>query len=169
MRKYISYISLFIILFNIGGYYIWFSVQQFRIQREIEVSIIKELKDKDLILIEVANNQKSEIRWIEPDKEFDLNGEMYDVVRIKFQKDRISYYCINDVKEEELIAKFKNTHNKKKEIDKNIKYVFNFQFFQQQHSIINNKYSSDFIFPSLVLLYKSKSIEIKSPPPKFII
>jgi hypothetical protein len=64
MRKYTSILLLNIFLFNIGGYYLLFSILQFSIQQEIEQEISKNLKDQDLILITASANNEADIAWI---------------------------------------------------------------------------------------------------------
>jgi hypothetical protein len=93
-------------LFNIGGYYLWFSYVKNNIQKEIRREIRLGLSEKDLTLISVPVNDESGICWIKPGKEFTFNGKMYDVVKITINNNRKIYYCIDDVKEKNLIAGF---------------------------------------------------------------
>jgi len=168
IRKHVSRIILLVILFNIGGYYIWFGVLNYNIHKEIEQTIRNGLKDEELILIEISGNHTSDIIWIEQNKEFRLNGEMYDVVRIIKKYDRISYYCINDSREEKLIANFKKAHNTKKETDKKNKTTFHLQYFPQK--IVSTLFDSatEFRYPILTSMYNSNIIDIQSPPPKSV-
>jgi hypothetical protein len=168
MRKYLSMITVCLILFNLGGYYVRFGIMQFSIHQEIKQTIRKNLKDSELTLIVVSDREKSDIRWIENGKEFSLNGEMYDVVRIKIQNGKTSYYCINDVKEEELITSYKKNH-KNRESDKNVKNGIMLQFFPKTTSLLIYNFTSILIYPSFIDLYQSRYLEIQSPPPKFSI
>ncbi|NVN93848.1 MAG: hypothetical protein HXX18_01055 [Bacteroidetes bacterium] len=166
MKKYFSILLLNIILFHLGGYYIWYSVLQYASHREIKQEIRRGLKDKDLVLIEISDNNKSSVNWKENDKEFAFNGEMYDVVSIKKLKNKVQYYCINDHREEKLIAEFKKNHNSEKQTDKKIRTEFNVQFFAQLFVIENYKYATKIRYPNLIFLYKSNNLDIHSPPPK---
>lgn len=63
------------------------------VQREMRMHIfLKKIKDKDLILF--TSKQLEDARWLSK-KEFKLNGELYDIVKIVDQK----LYCIKDHKE----------------------------------------------------------------------
>lgn len=166
MKKYISIIVLLIILFNIGGYYLCFTVLQLKIRTEIKQAIRNGLKDEDLILFEISDNSNPAVHWVESEKEFSFKGEMFDVVRIKKQQNKKLYYCINDRKEEQLILNYRKNHNSEKQTDKKIKTGFNVQFFAQQFVIKNYKYATNIRYPNLIFLYKSNNLDIHSPPPK---
>ena len=164
MRIYISTILILVILFNIGGYYLIFCAKQYIIQREIKQEIRKGLKDEDLSLIIVSNNDETGMCWTEPNKEFEYKGEMYDVVRIKINNQKRYYYCINDVKEKKLIVDFYKNHSSKKE-EKNIKRTLNDTYFAQQYYLMSHIIASDFHF-KFDFLYKSNFVEDLTPPPK---
>ncbi len=168
MRKLISITLVFTFLFNIGGYYLWFSVIQYGIQKEIRGEIAAGVKDEDLTLIVISDNEESEIIWIKPNKEFRYNGEMYDVVKIKDLPGKKQYYCINDTKEEQLIAAFDKTHNTKKESEKKVKRTFNYSFYLQPSIINKLVYPIGFTFPPINNFYTSSATEIHSPPPKLV-
>jgi predicted transcriptional regulator len=166
MRKYISIIILFIFLFNIGGYYLWFSVLQYHTQKEIEKEIEEGSKDEHITLIIVPVADEQGICWIKPNKEFRYKGELYDIVKIQHQHQKKYYYCLNDSKEKQLIADFNKTHNTKKESEKKLKRSFNYSFYLQRFSITKNVYPIDFAFAATTILYKPNTIDILSPPPK---
>ena len=166
MRKYTSLIILVIFLFNIGGYYLWFSILQKGIQSEVRHEIGEGLKDENLALVIVPLNDQGGISWIEQGKEFSYKGEMYDVVRIEIKNQDKYFFCIKDIKEKQLIAGYYKNHNSKKEADKKIKLAFNFQYFTQQFSLKIVVSKSDLDFPEMDLLYNSNFSDIHSPPPE---
>lgn len=53
-------------------------------------------------LIEKIEDNKN-IHWEEKNEEFELNGQMYDVVKNELINQQTVYYCINDQKESGLI------------------------------------------------------------------
>jgi len=167
LRKYISVILISIFLFDIGGYYFWFCIWQNNIQKEIRQEIRNGLEEDDLVLIIAPINGESGISWIEPNKEFRYKGEMYDVVKIKIQNQNKYYYCIKDIKEKQLIASYNKNHNPKKEAGKKIR-EFKYQYIPQQFSLTFSIYTSDLTSATIVFLYKSKIIDIHSPPPKSV-
>jgi len=154
-KKYFSAALLLFFLFNIGGYYFWFKIEQYQMQKNLKNEIRKGLRDEELSLI------------IKPNKEFIYQGEMYDVVRIKVRGDEIHYYCINDQKEKQLIATFNKNHDSKNELEKKIKNSSIAKYFPQQSSFTMEEFSSSFAYGIIEINYKLGSISPPSPPPKF--
>jgi hypothetical protein len=166
MKKLISIGILSIFLYNIGGYYLWFSILQSNIQNEIEEEIEAGSKSEDLTLIIVTAEKDQEICWIKPNREFRYKGEMYDVVKIKNLPGKRYYYCFNDKKEKQLIAGFNKTHNAKKESEKRLKRNFNYSFYLHPTIATKNEYPIELTFSTILNFYTSNTIDIHSPPPK---
>ncbi len=166
MRKYIALLILSVFLFNIEGYYLLFCVLQYSIKKEVRQEIRKGLKDEDLTVIIMPENDEAGIIWLKPGKEFRYNDEMYDVVKIHYKHQKKYYHCITDKKEKQLIADFQKSHNSKSESEKKIKRTFTYNFYPQQFTYINNLYSIDYTFSILDVLYTSNAIDVLSPPPK---
>lgn len=169
LRKYLSAIILMFFLFNIVGYYLWFSYVKNNIQKEIRQEIRKGLEDKDLTLITIPIDDESGLCWIKPGKEFTYHGEMFDVVKIKISNNKKYIYCINDTKEKKLIADFsKNNESsgpKARKSPANFHYIFVIQS-ESLHLILE--------FSNLNYCIKSFDIasaikEITIPPPKFFL
>jgi hypothetical protein len=167
MRKCISFILLVIFLFNVGGYYLWFSVKQNNVQKEIRNEIRKGLKESELTLIIVNINNQEGICWVKAGKEFRYKGDFYDVVKKKIKNQKLCYYCINDKKEQILISNFNKSHNSKKETEKKLKRAFSTNnYFSTRYFLTNNLYSTDIKYPDLDYNNKSQIIKIPSPPPR---
>lgn len=166
MRKLISILIAFVFLFNIGGYYLWFAMLQKGIERRVELQIKQGLKEKDLSVVIVPSKGETGIIWIKPGKEFRYRGEMYDVVYSKTKGQDKLYFCINDIKEKQLIASFHKTHNSKKEADKRIKITFTDRYFPQQQRLSNIISPSDIEYPSENIAIFSNILKIPSPPPR---
>lgn len=152
-------------LFNIGGYYLWFSYVKNNIQKEIRREIRQGLSEKDLTLISMPVNDESGICWIKPGKEFTFNGKMYDVVKITINNNRKFYYCIDDVKEKNLIAGFSKipeSNQKARKLLASFHYVYVIQpesFFHIIETANLNYYMKSFDTASTVK-------EVTIPPPK---
>jgi hypothetical protein len=166
MKKLISIGIVFIFLYNIGGYYLWFSILQNNIQNKIDEEIESGCKSEDLTLIIIPDEKDQGICWIKPNKEFRYKGEMYDVVKIKNLPGKKYYYCLNDRREKQLIAGFNKTHNTKKESEKRLKQNFSFSFYLQPFSASKNKYPIKLTFTNIGNYYMSNTIDIHSPPPR---
>lgn len=166
MKKLISIGILSIFLYNIGGYYLWFSILQNKIQNKIEEEIEAGLKSEDLTLIIVQAEKDQEICWIKPNREFRYKGDMYDVVKIKYVPGKKYYYCLNDKKEKQLIAGFNKTHNTKKESEKRLKRNFNYNSYIEHFTLTKRIYPIGLTFSAIENFYSSETIDINSPPPK---
>jgi hypothetical protein len=165
MRKFIALAFIPLLLFNIGGYYLWFSALQLSAQKEIKTEIKKGIADKDLTLVISDNTSASTIHWIKPGKEFRMNGEMFDIVRIKKVDQKLYYYCLNDKVEKKIIAAFEKTKSSRKDTEKKLKRTFTFTCYIP--SVIQSKYlSTEVHFALTIASFTSYSTDIHSPPPK---
>jgi hypothetical protein len=168
MRKPLSLLLTLIFLFNIGGYYLWFTVQQKKINEAVELQIRNGLKKEDLTLVIVPQNDENRVTWIKPAKEFRLNGEMYDVVFSKTEGQSNYYYCIIDSKEKQLIANFHRAHGSKKENDKKNKNSLSDRYIPRQNSLTNNNFPVRINYQILTIAIASNILKIPSPPPKTV-
>jgi hypothetical protein len=162
-----SLLLVIILLFNVCGYFILFNVVQKNIRREIRVRIREGTRESELTLIEVSGFNDPEIKWIEPDKEFTYHGNMYDVVKIARKGGKQLYYCIDDVKEKELIVDFQKKHEsnqKARKLLSNITTVFTLPISSPFH--INE--ASEQAFCVSYFDIKSKIREVADPPPKAV-
>jgi len=63
-------------------------------------------KEVDLLVFSLNDKKNIEkLEW-EEDDEFELNGEMYDVIEKKTQNGKLIIRCLNDKKETELIKNY---------------------------------------------------------------
>ena len=81
----------------------------------MKVYVLSHTAKNELIQIDITSNKKN-IVW-EDEKEFELQGKMYDVVSKEIVNGKQIVYCIDDEKETELIAKY-NASQKKNNSDK---------------------------------------------------
>ena len=128
IKKVISLILLFFILFVSNGYFLYFKYLQYSIRQEVREEIKNGLKGKDLPLIIVSPAKGEEIVWTEKGKEFKYKGSMYDIAKTQIKNGKKYYYCINDVKEKNLISNFLTGNKKTRR---------HFLLFQK---VLNNKY-----------------------------
>lgn len=159
---------LTVILYNTGGYYLWYSTKQNYLQKEVRKHIREGLKEKDLTLIVVKDGNDGELSWIKKGREFSYKGNLYDIVKIKVRGLRSYYYCINDKSEKKLISDFKKSQSSKKEAEKRIKRLINSNFYSPITLQINKLYTTDFKYPAFDFHYKSGILKIPSPPPRNI-
>jgi hypothetical protein len=65
----------------------------------------------DAFEVIVAEDNAAAIKWEEAGKEFYLNGNMYDVAKIKMVNGKTHLYCFNDKNEAEILVKKNNSLN----------------------------------------------------------
>lgn len=164
MRKIIAIISLVVILFNIGGYFLYFTYLKSVIQKDIKAQIRKGLKEEDLTLIVVTD--EISLKWLKEGKEFSCNGDMFDVVKKKTEGDSTYYYCINDTKEKHLIADFLKTDKAKQRSDNILKKVISIIYLPSKFETTQIIDSGNYQFNFTDSVYQSIKMDVTLPPPK---
>lgn len=106
MLKKLSLIVIIAVLaYSQVGYYFIMRHSQYVHKKSIKHKIRSQLKDTELEVISLTDNYQN-IDWLEEDKEFLFNGEMYDVVKRNTVDGKTLLYCINDKKEKALVEKY---------------------------------------------------------------
>lgn len=150
------------------GYYIIYRFQLRQIKREMKAQIFAQLPKSSFQLI-IAEDHNT-IAWKDDGKEFMLNGEMFDVAKIKKENGKTILYCINDKKENELLRDFvkamKNDASKNKSGKSSIKFQYT------DFTINSTEYNEGAIsLPAYIFTLFSSSLstvhkEINAPPPR---
>ena len=102
--KYLCFLAfiLFLLIFLILPIQSSFVSIQFRkkmLRKEIKRKIIAGLNEDELVLLKFAEvDLLKKLKW-KHSKEFEFNGEMYDIVTVKKTKDSIEYHCWWDSEE----------------------------------------------------------------------
>lgn len=176
MKKLTLISLLSIIVLSQFGYYCFCTLQIYAAKESAKEKILKQVPENLLAKISIQD-YGSAIKWEEEGKEFSLMGAMYDVVKVKNENGNIFLLCINDAKEDEILAAFgtvvKNNSGCPSEssghqsvvkfsIPEWISECYNYDL-SAISSITNNEY---FNYSSTL---HSGVIEITSPPPNFYI
>jgi hypothetical protein len=166
MRKIISLILLAVFLFNFEGHYLLYRIQQLKIQKDVKAEIRSKFADENLTLIIVPTNDIPLIHWLRKDIEFFQNGKLFDVVRTKTIEGYTCYYCIDDIKEKQLIADYQKKCNQSNNSRKPIRAVPNNLFLISGFSVPIPQpiYSHEFHNP--VFNFISRIEDTLSPPPR---
>ncbi len=171
MKKILSLVFVFVLLFNVAGYFVWFVVQKQKnykdINKEVRNRVRFNLNKEELSLIIVSENNKDDILWTESGKEFEYKGAMYDVVKSEVKNGEIYFYCINDVKEMQIKANFLKIHKVGKRSSK-IKKIPQITYFLSDQSDKQFKISFTHNYFFLQYNYLSNTVDIISPPPKSV-
>lgn len=158
---------LIIIVSLSNGYYLYYKYLQHNIQQEIKNEINEGLNERDLSVVIISLKDENKIIWTKKNKEFKYKGLMYDVVKTTTKNGKKYYYCINDVKEKKLITSFfRNNRRKNKflfKLKKNLSKKYLSKKFSTKISIKN---TNVFVFENQEF-YKSKILDVLSPPPEF--
>ncbi|MDP4266405.1 MAG: hypothetical protein Q8880_03100 [Bacteroidota bacterium] len=150
-----------------------FKIAQFQVKNEIKNDILKNISDKQLVLIKISKGIKNKnVSWKE-ENEFSIDGKMYDVVRKIDKGDSIYCYCINDEKEESLFANLDehvkinlNNANSKNSNLKNILKIMMQEYLYDINYIDFVSFESNVVSFSYVNVKARKLFEdIITPPP----
>jgi len=179
LKKVLPVILVILLLFNTGGFYIIFKSLQYRVKKEIKEQIKCSLPDTDLSLIKMnkkdARPGSSLLKWYEEGKEFVYRGRMYDVVKQEIKGDTIYYYCINDIKEEQLFAVLNGILDKTMQSDGMKERVLKrvFQLSQNFYVLLKAPLSADrngcgIIYYPYTEEYLYIIHDVPIPPPKYL-
>ena len=175
MKKALTLFLLSIFLFNAIGYFLVYKVAQYQLKGEVKLEIKSGIDSDELKILTINKNNLKNIEWLEAGKEMRYNKQLYDIVKSTETSSAITFYCINDTKEESLIANLDehiNTHiaankpvqNQKKVIENVIKLYFSNVHSAKFNVVALN--TTQFLIPNLI--YSSTLIEADSPPPKSV-
>ena len=168
MKKLFSIALVLVFFYSFIGFYLNFVIEQTVIKEQVNEKIIQNLPDNDLTIIRISSWENRKITWLEEEKEFRLEGILYDVVKIKKEKGSICYYCFCDVKESKLFANLdklvrdQSDHSKSKtNLNKQHINVF-------FHEIIlpRELTESPVHYCNYTSVYKSLLSDVLSPPPR---
>jgi len=166
MKKYISITLLSIFLFLGFGYQLYFQFLQYNIQQEIKREIRNGLNEQNLTLIVVSSKNENEIHWIKKDKEFKYKGLMYDVIKTTTKGGKKYYFCINDIKEKELIVNYTRHNKRRKKALLRLRKVLSNKYIAENLFENLKIYKADIYFVEYRQNYNSIFSETLSPPPK---
>ena len=138
------------------------------IKEAMHEKVLEQLKDPDVQIISLSSNQEN-ISWEENGKEFSLNGQMYDVVKTVKENGQILLYCINDIKEKQLVDSYNEItkHNsssgkKEKSIDNLINLFVEVKGEENPISLLLGTNA----FPSFITRLQYVTPKNYAPPPE---
>ena len=73
----------------------WLKIHKKMVKREVKWLILNHLQKEDLIKLQFTTSEKDALKW-EHNREFECNGNMYDIVKSEISKDSFTYYCYLD-------------------------------------------------------------------------
>ncbi|MGJ3236509.1 hypothetical protein [Marivirga sp.] len=178
MKKQLILISfLFCLVAPAMVTYLYLTHQKYRIKREVKWKIIEGVDKTDLVLIQLTKAEaKEKLDW-EHSREFEYEGEMYDVVEFEETKDSVKYWCWWDYEETTLnknlaavVNNLLGNHPDKKEKEQKLISFYQslflekvFQWQALQFARLPNS------FTEYELIFKDYINPIPSPPPQKIV
>jgi hypothetical protein len=149
------------------GYYFIYTVHQFILKEEMEKELLSLIPESSLDVF-VAEDLGNKIVWEEENKEFYIEGALYDVARIKKIDGKTFLYCINDKKEKLLLDDLANAvngnHGNKQEKN-NIKSLL-IDLVCMNDEEPSTIFSVPSIYSSFNIILVSSFEETNIPPPK---
>ena len=132
--------------------------------------IFSRFSDSELLALKFSSiDFKSKINWRDSN-EFELSGNLYDVVKIEKRNNEYIIYCFNDSKEETLIASFKNLNEKSgdhKYFVLEQLHMIVLQAIQNDVWILKLYHEQNEFVRLITKKYSSVISDIQTPPPKF--
>jgi hypothetical protein len=164
---------VFLVFLNSAGYILLFWKVQQDAKREMIQKIAGIIPANELTCIKIPKENITREEFRNKD-EFEYKGSMYDVVKKEETKEFYLLYCLNDLKEDQLIKNFKNhfDNNREKSSHNNLRVNISFiaQAILKFNVTIKRQDPNSLTFISyLNLSYKSISPDNLTPPPKFFI
>ena len=146
---------------------ILFTVHQYIIKEEVERELLTHIPESSLEVF-VAEELGDKILWEEENKEFSIDGVLYDVARIKKSDGKTFLYCLNDKQEKQLLdglAKAVNANHGNKQEKNSIKSLLT------DLVCMNDEDQSTFLsvpstYSRFNVILVSSFEEINIPPPK---
>lgn len=102
-----------LLLFNLAGQYTMFKIEQQKIQKSIKKLMEQQIPNHFLHKITVAKEDTHSLKWEKIGREFWYKGQLYDVVRSITNSQSVTYYCIQDSKETQLVQNYQKRQEQK--------------------------------------------------------
>lgn len=133
VKKFIALLLFLCLLAPFAITYTFLRVQKHQLKRNIKHTIIKAIDKNELVLLRFSIKEATEKLDWEHSKEFEFEGEMYDVVEKRESKDSVIFWCWWDNKETMLnrqlagvlLNSWQQNDNQKQQNDYLIQYTKN--------------------------------------------
>jgi hypothetical protein len=167
VRKFISILFLAILVFANVGYIGLYAYQQNLAKEKMTNKILAGHFAEYLVTIDAAQNQ---IKWVEANEEFTLNGKLYDVVKIEIKDGHTIMQCISDTDEANIVNEARKATEKNSQSTTLAQF---FKLFTADKATVYSQIHFLEIRESIYNLFPTPSLdiakrEILSPPPQFV-
>lgn len=176
MRKIVTYLLLFVFVWQIVGFVGYFEISHAKIKKEIKTLLKNGVPKEELIIYTFDALEMSQLVWRKKN-EFDLDGNLFDVVRRKnLENGKTTLECISDKQEKVLFCELGQSISKNLGDDDHQTPVSNwFKLIKlpclsalEDISVIAFKYEVQIQFDNAYAnFFQSISNSIDSPPPQY--
>ncbi|MFO7613994.1 MAG: hypothetical protein R6W71_05065 [Bacteroidales bacterium] len=101
MRKILAILMIVILLAPVIGTLAVFHLYRYQIRKEVTEIIIRGMKEEWVDLAFSSAEIKTKLKW-KHSREFEFEGQMYDIVEQRIEGDTVIYTCYKDDKETRL-------------------------------------------------------------------
>lgn len=155
--------------------YSWFQMEQSTIKRTVKWKIAAGIDKSELVTIKLSKaDAEKELKWKHA-KEFQFQGEMYDIVERETEGDTLTFYCWWDFEETKLNKKvwalthrIFNQSQEKQEKEQQLLKVFKSLYFQDLGLVnfneIEQHSTKKFFYHAFLVNRYTKP---NTPPPKY--
>lgn len=175
-KRLITSVLILLFLGRVIGYFPIFKIEQWTIRREIKTRLKSAIPNSDLEVFSYPIGSRDATKYGSK-HEFEIDGEMYDVVRRENEGSILKLYCFHDRKETDLFKKLDQIVNDRMNSTnhpfRNVVNIFGKTF----HSIVpvtdmlklHSNSVLDFHLFSYSNTYFFEFIQKFAPPPRFLI
>jgi hypothetical protein len=170
VRKVVSLSFLVILLINVFGYFISFSVQRNKI-KEVVKHFLRGERSEATQQFAFTEQQFASLNMVGNDSEFTLDGSLYDVVNKELRDGRIVITAYYDHQETGLLSRFISYFSEENQSTKGKQILPVFSLLEFVFSSYEWKCYDTFVccnIPSYVSNLINPSLDLASPPPDLI-
>ena len=174
-NKIVSILLFFCIVAPVTITFTILYFQKYQTRKEVKSQIISKIDKKELTLLRFTKTEiENKINWKDK-KEFEYNGDMYDIVETKTDNENILFWCISDKKEtyinkkiDTLLATVIDNNTQRKENKKILNTFLKALYFQNIKTDNILLIENQKIISSYVNNYKTSFTPPIYPPPKLV-
>lgn len=115
MRKLIILFISTIILFNLSGYGLVYTIKIYKNYFDIRL-LLEKMQQKKMTTLRFSIAEYEKLRF-EKENEFEFKGNMFDIKKTYFTRDSVTVICYMDKYEKILKNSFAKNHNNKPRLD----------------------------------------------------
>ncbi|MFN9683325.1 MAG: hypothetical protein ACK56V_17160 [Bacteroidota bacterium] len=93
MKKIVPFFFMVLFIAPFYGTYLYLSLQQKVIQEAVQRKLVEGIPENELVKLTFLKKEIPKLLKWEHDKEFEYNGQMYDVVEVSDVGDSLQYLC----------------------------------------------------------------------------